>query len=56
MLSRMKFAAGLATAICLMAGSAWAEGLKAAADVKIVVVVHGNSSDAYWSVVKRGRC
>ena len=54
MLSRMKFAAALTTAIGLMAGTAWAEGLKAAADVKIAVVVHGNSSDAYWSVVKRG--
>ena len=54
MLSRMKFAVALTTAIGLMAGTAWAEGLKAAADVKIAVVVHGNSSDAYWSVVKRG--
>lgn len=31
-----------------------AEGLKAAKDVKISVVVHGAASDAYWSVVKRG--
>ena len=54
MLSCMKFAAALTTAIGLMAGAAWAEGLKAAADVKIAVVVHGSSSDAYWSVVKRG--
>ena len=31
-----------------------ADGLKAAKDVKIAVVVHGAASDAYWSVVKRG--
>lgn len=31
-----------------------ADGLMEAKDVKISVVVHGASSDAYWSVVKRG--
>ncbi len=54
MLERLKFAPAAFAALGLMAGAASAEGLKAAADVKIAVVVHGNSSDAYWSVVKRG--
>ena len=31
-----------------------ADGLKDPKDVKISFVVHGNPSDAYWSVVKRG--
>lgn len=54
MFERLKFAPAAIAALGLMAGAAGAEGLKAAADVKIAVVVHGNSSDAYWSVVKRG--
>jgi simple sugar transport system substrate-binding protein len=54
MLKRLKFASAAIAALGLMVGGASAEGLKAAADVKIAVVVHGNSSDAYWSVVKRG--
>jgi simple sugar transport system substrate-binding protein len=54
MFERLRFAPAALAALGLMAGAAAAEGLKAAADVKIAVVVHGNSSDAYWSVVKRG--
>lgn len=54
MRERLKFAPAAIAALGLMAGAAFAEGLKAAADVKIAVVVHGASSDAYWSVVKRG--
>ncbi len=54
MLERFKFAPAAFVALGLMAGAAASEGLKPAADVKIAVVVHGNSSDAYWSVVKRG--
>jgi simple sugar transport system substrate-binding protein len=53
MLKRLGFAAAAATAVAL-AGAASAEGLKPAAEVKIAVVVHGSSSDAYWSVVKHG--
>ncbi len=45
--------AALAVLGCMVA-SVSAEGLKAAKDVKISVVVHGAASDAYWSVVKRG--
>jgi simple sugar transport system substrate-binding protein len=41
-------------ALGLMTGAAGAQGMKAAKDVKIAVVVHGAASDAYWSVVKRG--
>ncbi|MEZ5667723.1 MAG: sugar ABC transporter substrate-binding protein [Alphaproteobacteria bacterium] len=37
-----------------VAGPALADGLKPVEDVHIVVVTHGSSSDAYWSVVKRG--
>jgi simple sugar transport system substrate-binding protein len=54
MLNVLKGASAAAAALALMAGAASAEGLKAASDVKIAVVVHGASSDAYWSVVKRG--
>lgn len=54
MLNRLKFVPAAVAAFGLMAGMASAEGLKVAADVKIAVVVHGSSSDAYWSVVKRG--
>ncbi|HET9069075.1 MAG TPA: sugar ABC transporter substrate-binding protein [Amaricoccus sp.] len=54
MLNFLKGASATALALALSAGAAPAEGLKAAADVKIAVVVHGASSDAYWSVVKRG--
>ena len=54
MLKMLKGASAAALALALMAGAGAAEGLKAAADVKIAVVVHGASSDAYWSVVKRG--
>ncbi len=54
MFERLKFAPAAVAALGLLAGAAGAEGLMAAADVKIAVVVHGNSSDAYWSVVKRG--
>ncbi len=54
MLERLKFAAASVAVFGLMAGAVSAEGLKAASDVKIAVVVHGSSSDAYWSVVKRG--
>ncbi|MCX7889491.1 MAG: sugar ABC transporter substrate-binding protein [Rhodobacteraceae bacterium] len=54
MFERLKFAPATLAAFGLLAGAAAAEGLKAAADVKIAVVVHGASSDAYWSVVKRG--
>jgi simple sugar transport system substrate-binding protein len=54
MLSILEKASAVAAALALMAGAAPAEGLKAASDVKIAVVVHGASSDAYWSVVKRG--
>ncbi len=50
----LKGASAAALALALGAGAASAEGLKAAADVKIAVVVHGASSVAYWSVVKRG--
>ena len=53
MLNILKGASAAALALAL-AGPVVAEGLKAAADVKIAVVVHGASSDAYWSVVKRG--
>jgi len=48
------------TAIAVLSVLGWmvmganADGLKAARDVKIAVVVHGAASDAYWSVVKRG--
>jgi len=34
--------------------SAQADGLMPPEDVHVVVVTHGSSSDAYWSVVKRG--
>ncbi|MCR8723533.1 rhizopine catabolism ABC transporter substrate-binding protein [Frigidibacter sp. ROC022] len=48
----------LASAVCALLAAttfgASAEGLMDAEDVKIAVVVHGSSSDAYWSVVKRG--
>jgi len=54
MFERLRFVPAAIAALGVLAGSAGAEGLKAAADVKIAVVVHGNSSDAYWSVVKRG--
>ncbi len=54
MFERIKFAPAAIAALGLLAGAATAEGLKAASDVKIAVVVHGASSDAYWSVVKRG--
>jgi simple sugar transport system substrate-binding protein len=54
MFQHFKFMPAAVAALCLVGGAASAEGLKAAADVKIAVVVHGNSSDAYWSVVKRG--
>ena len=54
MLNILKGASAAALALALTAAAAPAEGLKAAADVKIAVVVHGASSDAYWSVVKRG--
>ncbi len=50
----LRFVPAAIAALGVIAGAAEAEGLKAAADVKIAVVVHGNSSDAYWSVVKRG--
>ena len=53
MLNILKGASAAALALAL-SGPVAAEGLKAAADVKIAVVVHGASSDAYWSVVKRG--
>jgi simple sugar transport system substrate-binding protein len=53
----MKHVARLAFA-ALMFGAAtavgFADGLKDPKDVKIAFVVHGNASDAYWSVVKRG--
>jgi len=54
MFERLRFVPAAIAALGVLAGAAGAEGLKAAADVKIAVVVHGNSSDAYWSVVKRG--
>ncbi len=54
MLKRFKIAPLALAAIGLFALPAAAEGLKAASDVKIAVVVHGSASDAYWSVVKRG--
>lgn len=38
----------------LLAGGAEAENLKEPKDVRIAFVVHGSSSDPYWSVVKRG--
>lgn len=53
MLNILKGASVVALSLVLW-GPASAEGLKAASDVKIAVVVHGASSDAYWSVVKRG--
>lgn len=37
-----------------LAAGAQADGLMAPEDVHVVVVTHGSSSDAYWSVVKRG--
>jgi simple sugar transport system substrate-binding protein len=37
-----------------LATAAYADGLMEPSEVKIVVVTHGSSSDAYWSVVKRG--
>ena len=53
---RHLFKATVATAAVfgLMTGTAGAQGMKAAKDVKIAVVVHGAASYAYWSVVKRG--
>lgn len=54
MLNQLKRATFLAAALGVMAVAGHADGLMAAKDVKIAVVVHGNSSDAYWSVVKRG--
>lgn len=54
MLKRLKIVPLALAAIGLFALPAAAEGLKAASDVKIAVVVHGSASDAYWSVVKRG--
>jgi len=54
MLRRFKIVPLALAAIGLFALPAAAEGLKAASDVKIAVVVHGSASDAYWSVVKRG--
>lgn len=54
MLDRLKFLPAAAIALGFVASAAMAEGLKPASDVKIAVVVHGASSDAYWSVVKRG--
>jgi simple sugar transport system substrate-binding protein len=53
---RHPFKAAIAAmaAFGLMTGVAGAQGMKAAKDVKIAVVVHGAASDAYWSVVKRG--
>jgi len=54
----MKSAARIAVAAMmsagLLAGAAYAEGLKQAKDVHITFVVHGSASDPYWSVVKRG--
>jgi simple sugar transport system substrate-binding protein len=44
-----------AALVALAAGAAArADGLKEIKDVRISFVVHGSSSDAYWSVVKRG--
>jgi simple sugar transport system substrate-binding protein len=54
MLKRLNIVPLALAAIGLFALPAAAEGLKAASDVKIAVVVHGSASDAYWSVVKRG--
>ena len=54
MLNLLKCGTAVAAALYLTAAGAAAEGLMAAKDVKVAVVVHGNSSDAYWSVVKRG--
>lgn len=54
MLKRLKIVPLALAAMGLFALPAAAEGLKAASDVKIAVVVHGSASDAYWSVVKRG--
>lgn len=54
MFERLKFISLTLAAMGFLAMPAAAEGLKAASDVKIAVVVHGSASDAYWSVVKRG--
>ncbi len=53
----MKILAKLALAALVSASflsGAHAENLKEAKDVRITFVVHGASSDPYWSVVKRG--
>jgi len=50
----MKLASVICAVFAATSFTASADGLKANKDVKIAVVVHGNSSDAYWSVVKRG--
>ena len=54
----MKKLSGLLTlsalAIGLTTGIAAADGLKDAKDVHVAFITHGQASDAYWSVVKRG--
>ncbi len=53
-MKRFLIAALATTAVLALTVGAGADGLKAPKDVHIAVVVHGASSDAYWSVVKRG--
>jgi simple sugar transport system substrate-binding protein len=53
MKSILSTALGAVAALGLLT-AAHADGLKDPKDVHIAFVVHGNPSDAYWSVVKRG--
>ena len=50
----LKMALGAVVSMSMMAGVAYAAGLKDPKDVRITFVVHGSASDPYWSVVKRG--
>jgi simple sugar transport system substrate-binding protein len=45
---------GAVAATAVLAGAAAAQGLKDPEDVHVTFVVHGSTSDPYWSVVKRG--
>jgi simple sugar transport system substrate-binding protein len=50
----VKLGLGAVAAAGLLAGVAAAQGLKDPEDVRVTFVVHGSTSDPYWSVVKRG--
>jgi simple sugar transport system substrate-binding protein len=49
-----KLALAAVMSASVLSGVAEAANLKEAKDVRIAFVVHGSSSDPYWSVVKRG--